>query len=314
MKKESNYKIRRFILTPLIVLLFSIFIPTYAKADMGPKESVTIKINTCNDEPCFAMLFTENRDTYQLVTFPGSDTEIPFPKAELNNKVREMYETVKEYFPPYTSPESAAGSYRDIYYISEFNNTYYYGYMLPDKYFLALYYPKSDTILYSYIYSNYAFDSYYSVDAGDLSEDGYLTFTKSNNEYIQREILRPNKIFAIILRLLLTVGIELLLALAFKIRSKKSILTIVITNVVTQIGLNICLILETYYLGGGILYLLEFLFIEFLIFIIEAIVYSLAFRKTNNPPVKVWKSILYSFVANLTTFLLGIIPTFISLF
>ena len=60
------------------------------------------------------------------------------------------------------------------------------------------------------------------------------------------------------------------------------------------------------FLLGKIFIIFLYLLIEIVIFIVESIVYSIALKKINDPPVGVFKAILYAFIANLATFLTGI--------
>lgn len=309
-RSEINIKSLYIIFASLITLFFIFLNPINAKADMGPKESVEIQIINYGDSPCYAILFSGYNSHIHQVAWPNEEVVPNFEEYELDSKIREIFELTKDNLGP-NPGQTKVSSY--VYYLSDDSNVISFGYMLPDNYFVVLYYPETDTILRSGCYSNYAFNSYYTVDASTLDEEGLLVLTHSDNEYIKHQLIRPNYMFAIILRLVLTVGIELALALAFRIKGKKSVLTIIITNIATQIALNICLIIETYKYGTGILYLFEFFIIEIFIFLIEAAVYSIVLRRTNNPPVKVGKAFLYSLAANSITFMIGMIPTILTM-
>jgi len=312
-KKNLNY-LRGFIFIASLLSLFTVFLnPINAKADMGPKQSVEITVNNYDDSYCYAILFSEYNGQYYQVA-PGQQAiyNAFFEKNELENAVRDIYNAVKETLPPYTDEYNKGYPFYYVFYISDEDNMLDCSYMLPEKYFLVLYYPETDTILRSDFYSNYAFNSYYTVDASQLNEDGFLVLTEPPKKEIITKNLMPLKIAAAVYRLILTLAMEIGLAFAFRIRGKKSLLTVVLTNIATQAVLNVCLFYTSYNYGDGRLYMLEFFAIEFFIFIAEAVVYSIVLKKTNNPPVRVRKAILYSLAANAVTMMAGFIPTLIS--
>ncbi len=96
----------------------------------------------------------------------------------------------------------------------------------------------------------------------------------------------------------LTVIIELLIALAFKIRRFK---LIVIVNISTQLLLHIIL-LTTFYTTLYRYSDIIFKCTEVAILFIEFLIYSLFIKDRKKPFI-----FLYTFIANLTTFLIGFI-------
>ena len=74
-----------------------------------------------------------------------------------------------------------------------------------------------------------------------------------------------------------------------------------ITNIVTQIGLNIYLNIVSYF-TGGLYAFLQLLFFEFIIFIIEPIIYIIFTREKKK-----WMVLLYGIAANVFSFIFGLI-------
>ena len=116
------------------------------------------------------------------------------------------------------------------------------------------------------------------------------------------------EILTFMLRLLITLGIELLLALLFKF-DKKSFVIIAITNAVTQIGLNIALNLTAYFNGKSVFYIYYYILIELLIVVVEAVVYRLLCKRGKDGTKK-W-IISYAILANVLSFVIGVLLWFL---
>ena len=109
-----------------------------------------------------------------------------------------------------------------------------------------------------------------------------------------------------LLRVVLTILIELVIGLIFGYRSSKERKTIIITNLITQILLNLAILLFDYYMGL-LVWIFIFPILEIVVTIIEAIVYLVKFKDHKK-----FKTIIYSLIANLCTCLLGMYTSFIS--
>lgn len=163
------------------------------------------------------------------------------------------------------------------------------GYYPPEDFKVILYDEISDQITISDKYSLYAFASYYKTDA---------TLSLKKNYNYTKEVI------GLIVRILLTVLIELSLAILFKF-TKKSLIIIGVINVVTQIILNICLNVYVYYNGKFLFYVFPIIIlIEILVFVIEALLYKLLCERCEKGKKGI---ILYTFVANMLSFLIGLL-------
>ena len=166
---------------------------------------------------------------------------------------------------------------------------FYWSYYPPDD-FKILIYDLTDKVVYaSDEVSRYAFDSYYSVS---LQEDGTLSVTRTPHFE-----LAIGSFFA---RLFLTLMIELLIATIFGYRDRKSIWLIVAVNCVSQAVLNLFLAISLYYHGQNTWNSFILLY-EIIVFFIEAIILAVGLKSKSK-----LRAVLYSFAANLSSFLLGL--------
>lgn len=138
--------------------------------------------------------------------------------------------------------------------------------------------------------NNYGFESHYSFSFKDYTNTDF-EFVSAKASYIWRNI---GEFF---LRLVVTLAIELLLALLFRF-IKKSLLIIALTNVVTQIVLN--LILTFCYINTGKSFFIFFFyaFAELLVLFIEEAIY-LKFCENKNGKGSI---MVYCVLANLLSF------------
>ncbi len=284
MKKYASVKV----LSLAFVLLFAaaFFAPfpsVTASADMGPKPSVIVTFQNMNDEICYGTLLSDSETTGPHRVWDGDSY------GDYRGDNFEIWKAFVEY-------RDADGYYflQTIWKCSDTKQidwTYY----PPSSFKILLYYPERDEFAVSGIYQRYAFHSYFSVDMSGVEINAQpILQAKKSYDYTW-------EIISLLCRIVITIALELGVALLFRIRGKKHILTIFCTNAATQIFLNVALNLLGFFAGGFVLFL-YYLPLELIVFGIEAIVYSLVLRKFKEQPVPVWKSILYAFVANALSF------------
>ena len=173
------------------------------------------------------------------------------------------------------------------------------GYMPPEKYKLVVYLPDEDKMLESDFYTRQKFEEVYIVDINKISEDGRLLLENDSYDWMGAALL-------VTVRAVLTIIIEIGVAFLFQIKGKKSICVLIVTNVVTQLFLNISLLWNISLYGMGLYTALLYLLTEIIISAAEAFVYSVALKKTNDPPIVTYEATVYSLAANLTSFLAGL--------
>jgi len=263
----------------IILLSFIAFIPEMrtANADTGPKPFVEISFTNLPEGELYATLLSKNKSTG------------PF---SYDYSHYEEDDGIDAKFSSYSD--------KDGYYYLHFYNRI----DISGK-FVWRYYPPADfkILIYSETekkfiehdeaLTRYAFSSYFGYDASTGK-------VKNNYDYFGETL-------KLLLRIALTIGIEIGIALLFKYRGKELTL-IIITNVITQIGLNVALNAINYRNGALALSLL-YIAIELIIVIAEAVTYAIGIRiiekKQNEKPRNALIHVAYAFAANLTSFVAG---------
>jgi hypothetical protein len=178
------------------------------------------------------------------------------------------------------------------------NRPFEWGYYPPYTFKVLIYLVEEDLFISSGPLERYAFSSYYFARITGQGPGIGISNVEKNYDYT-KEILN------LVLRIVLTIAVEMGLAFAFKFGSKKHLLTIGITNVCTQIGLNVFLNI-IYHFRGALSFYKWFFFLEFLVFIAEALAYSLVMLKFDNKA-KIYKCVFYALTANALSCLLGFV-------
>lgn len=264
------------------VIFFLILLqPMTAYADMGPKPCIYVTFeNLGSDRTVYASFFA----------LEGGPSPVSFGDRET------VPEEIMQEFLDYAETEDAR-FVEDIWIINEADPTMDCGYMPPERYKLVVYIPEEDRMLESDFCTRDSFEVKYTVDLAQTG--GKLILEQEAYDW-------SGEVLPVLLRVVLTVVTELAIAFLFRIRGKRSVGVIVLTNVATQLFLNIGLLLAAHKSGALAAIILYFL-MEVFIFLAEAVVYAIALRKVNDPPVGVFKATAYAFAANLVTFAAGIL-------
>ena len=252
---------------------------------MGPKASIEITFMDIKADEYYVTLLSKSKSTGQYSYFD------------------EDYERFDEYYSKLNDIEKKFYHYKDSdnYYfvgnvqkLSQNQNVYKWGYMPPNEFKILVYIEESDTFIASCEHiSRYAFNSYFTV----YYKDGIITDITKTYEY-GKEILNC------IIRIMATLIIELGIALIFKYR-KMSLLFILITNVATQILLNVFTNID-YYKNGGLSSTVLLIALEIIILFIESIIYAIFLPKIDSNNRRL-KAILYALLANASSFAAGLL-------
>ena len=249
------------------------------KADMGPKPSVTIRFtNTGTAGTFYAALLSKDSEVtlwhyeeglYGDITDPAGLSE----QDQIDFRFY-MYSLHDDYYYfSHTAQKITAGEYSWSYYA-------------PGNFKLLVFFPDSDTFMISDAYERTAFQAVYRCD---VSNERLVLV-----EYIDWSTV----IIGFLARVAGTVLVELLIGLLFGYRRKKQVIGIIITNIITQILLNLYVYLVNYHEGFLVVMLTVFI-VEGVIIVIEAIVYRI-FLRQGHP-------ILYALVANCVSFVAGLL-------
>lgn len=270
----------------IVFLCMVMLFPIGVNADTGPKPSVRIKFENMGDELCYGTLLAKEESTGPASAWDGKEEIINLSFVD-----RDIWEAFVNY-------EDSDGYYflQWAWIVSdtkELSWTYY----PPNEFKVLLYYPETNTFMVSDVCKRYAFDTYYTVDMDGI-EIGSIKYDENLSSNQRLETFKSyefkNEVKALGCRMLITVVVEVLIGLLFKFRNKE-LLYILFINVITQIILNVLL---NIYTGFG--YYFVYLSLELLVFVIEAIFYCLMFKK------KKWHCVLYSVVANVSSFVIGL--------
>jgi len=276
-----------------VVIIICFAVPVTVKADMGPKPSVVIEVVGFEEKEYYMTLLSE-RDS----TGPWShgDGYYDYMGEEWVFEAFENYED------------------KDGYYFLSFmqncseNDRFEWTYYPPQR-FKVLIYTTDDGQFYcsDEIYERYAFDSYFKVnvladgvtvnESGEMENENVITAQKSYD--FSMEILS----FAV--RVILTVIIEVLVALASRYRDSKSLKIIGFTNVCTQVILNVLLNVINYR-SGQMAFVFHYVWMEFVIFALEAVIYVKLLDRTDGEQGVVRHPVLYAALANLVSLMVGI--------
>lgn len=263
-----------------IIFALALFQPVQTYADMGPKPCIYVTFENIGDRTVYASFYA----------LEGGPSPVSYGNWE------QVPENIRNIFWDYSETDGAR-FVEDIWIINKEKPVLDCGYMPPRKYKLVVYIPEEDKILESGFYTRQKFEEKYQVDIKQA--DGTLLLVAEPYDW-------AGEVLPTAFRVALTILIEIAIAFLFKIKGKKTICVLIITNVVTQLFLNISLSVAEYRHGGGLYSAFLYFIIEIIILIVEALVYTVALKKTNEPPVKPMKAVAYAFVANFVTFLAGL--------
>lgn len=273
----------------LFLLLFSI----PARADIGPKPSVLISLEGLDGEPCYGTLLskTENSGPYQHL-----DTGA-YARYEPGDKDYEIYQKFVEY-------QDADGFYY-LQFLDECTETggINWDYFPPVDFKVLLYFPEQDRFVVSdTAYESYAFHSFYRVDVSAVveavREGEEATFTARPQYRYGREAA------ALLVRIFLTIAIELGIALAFGLRERKQLVFLAEVNAATQIILNV-LVSVVNYKEGALALVLCYILLEGIVLFIELLAYVTKLRWISDKSLSIGKAVYYTLAANAASFIVG---------
>lgn len=277
-------------ITLLLILSLILIFPLTVQADTGPKPSVVIDFKGLNGKTYYATLLSNVKSTG------------PFSALGTNKGTYEHYkEGDKDYdiFQKFVKYQAEEG----YYFLQHFQNCtsthqFSWTYYPPQEFKILLYFPETDSFIISEDnYQRYAFDSYFTAK---ISVDNIL---------VEKSYDYNNEIISLFIRIILTLAIELCIALMFGLRKKNQFLFIMVVNIITQVGLNIALNIINYdfgYMGFIIFYIL----MEIIVFIAEAYLYTWYFKKNGYQKVSFLKVVMYALTANVASFVLGMALTY----
>lgn len=284
----------RSILTALLLLLPLTAMPV--SADVGPKPSVVVALEGLEGRTCWGTLLSQQEGTgpygrfYEEEAAEDRALRALLPLERMDSEGFHLLNFVKDCSD------------------GEFSWTYY----PPHTYKIALWFPEEDALAVSGVYHRYAFDSYYRLDLSgvELMPGGIVELEAAR---LQRDYPYGASLLALAGRVALTLGAELLLALAFGLRTRQALKWVAVVNLATQLGLNLALELFTYCNGAlegmmAILALPVYLAAEAVVTLVELRIYR---RKLLGERGASGRRITaYTWTANLCSLLAGVLLSF----
>ena len=306
MKRNSALLVICFV---ALVAVLSFVQPTTAHADMGPKPSINITLKNL-DAVCYGTLLSQHKSTgpysaydpeegFDYKDFGAVDSNYYFDENYHNEEVERIWQIFADY-----NDSDEYFFLQRWWKLGGESNQLVWSYYPPYSFKLLLYYPDSNTFVISKIYERYAFDSYYTVDMSNIN-DILLNPDLSNGEQLElkQSYNYTWEIISLLCRIILTIAIEMAVAFLFRIKGRKALTTILVTNAVTQIALNVALNLLCYF-DGWMMMIFLYLPLELGVLFVEAVTYSIVLRKQGVP---IWKALLYALVANVVSGGLGFV-------
>lgn len=271
----------------LVQTLLSIFITVLVfivpvHGDMGPKPSVNLTFENMPEGEYYVTLLSKQ--------------EVYGPYHKISEKTIVADKINEEAALAFL--DAAKGTeYFCLNYIVECSkeHTFSWSYYPPEDFIIATYFPNTKTVLLSEPLERVAFDSYFTV-----------TYTQDTLQ-AKENINLQGKLGNFFLRVIATIVIEVLLGLLFGYRSKREIKIIFITNLITQIILHGIMLLLDYYMGA-LMWVFFYPILEFMVFVIEFIIYCFTMKEHHKG-----KTFLYALLANLITYVIGMMLAFGSL-
>lgn len=280
----------------LTAVLTAVVMSVSVSANAARLPDISITFKNAGSERVYAAIFVEYSKDYYYI-----------------------YET---YFkPPYTGAEGGETENAAFENYNDSDGYYYTGrcYCVNPEYGLneiyidhvacgfkvVLYRPDRGSFSESNILHKYAVNNNF---VADLAKTGEYADVQIDYDYLWAVI-------SLICRMIFTIGIELLLALAFGYKDKRHLIPILITNIITQLLINAGMNYVDFFEIGGYLSAWEalsviiiFSFWELIVFAAEAVIYRILFYKKDNG---YGHPVLYAFAANSTSFVGGLLLAFI---
>ena len=271
----------------LMCLVLMMAMPITASADMGPKPSVRIEFTGIEGETYYGTLLSLRDSTGPASAWNGNPDYAHYHPGDEGYdiwvKFVEYQDTDGYYF---------LQEWWDCSDTNQLNWTYY----PPTPFKILLYFPETDSFYVSDIYERYAFDSYFSVD---LSEYATSPITARQSYDYTWEVI------SLVARIVLTIALELAIALLFGYREKKALGFLAIVNVITQVVLNVALNIINYR-SGSMGFTFAFICMEILVFAIEAITYKAVLHRYSEKEKVNRRGVTYALVANTASFAIGL--------
>lgn len=281
---------KRKVLVLFVCILLLMAMSITASADMGPKPSVQIDFTGTSGETYYVTLLSKDKESGPYFAWSGYASDTPSEQSD--------YDIWKKFV-----------DYRDsdgFYFLQMWGDctmtdAFIWDYYPPSTFKILLYFPERDAFYVSPIYERYAFSSYYTVDLS--SPEVTPLQAETNYDY-------TGELISLVVRILLTIAIEMGIASWCGYREKKLRKLLIIVNAATQIILNVLLNITAYY-QGALIFAIVYILLELLVMIVEAIVYAILIPRFSDQYRSRGAAACYAIVANLLSFAAGLLLAYV---
>lgn len=282
--KQENRRLRVLL---ILILLLSAVLPVHA--DMFPQPQVTITIKNLPEGRIYATLLAKEEESGPYISGEHV-TSWEYINLTISDKIWQAFNNYAK-----------EDEYHFLGFIQNITHsqTLTWVFYPPQDFKLVIYHPTSGLFLSSEKVSRYAFSSLFSAEC---TENGIsLTRTLPVSAWI----------WGLLGRFLLTILVELGVAMIFRLWKKRHIKVIVIANLITQTVLNFILMRfpPLSRLKAWSYWTLLLVLCEIIVFVTEAIIYTKKLDELEHTKPML---VLYAFVANLAS--LGLCFVFSALF
>lgn len=293
---------KRFALAVLVLFACLFAFPIPAFADTGPKPSVIVTFQGIKQKNCYVTLLAKEKSTGPHSIYNPADGQ---------NKDTGDAPEIWQKFVDYKD----ADGYHFLQFYQKLGSdgVFKWGYHPPQEFKILMYSQDDNRFTVSReTYQPYAFKSYFTVDASSLNASSSGVSSVQSGVVIRavKSYNYEKERWSLLARTIITIVIELLIALPFGYRAKRQLGFLALVNVATQLILNVLLNVVNYK-QGWLAFSLTYILLELVVFAIEAVVYknSVTLLKYAVPG-KEPHPVLYAFVANLASYVAGIFLAF----
>lgn len=275
----------------ITAILFSFF-ALDINADMGAKSTIDIEIIGVDQIYFFDVLIYKDNDI-EILELVDLEDEIEhnyyqddYPSDMLNGYQDEDGFVSRTLYSSAPASLSKPDDLKEIYHV---------GYFTAPKTFKIVIILEDDTMITSKIIDRKLFQSTMTYDLSHVD----LTTSQQNVGVLTESIPYSYVSISLLVRVILTVGVELLILFAYNYRSKESYMIVGLTNLVTQTLLTIFMAIG-FYAWGSFFGLIGVLILgEIIVFMTEIFFYRYILKEQSKS-----RAMGYAFIANFITLLL----------
>lgn len=279
---------KRIFVLVLTLILLTPFLSLTAHADCGPKPSTYITVHTGGGERAVVTLLGD-LDQYgpNNRVEPGAEP----PEYQVHNDIeREAWYVFRDYVDPDGF----------LFWGEVWDSNVNWNYWPPETFKIAVYYPDYDVLWVSdETFDRYAFHSDYRLNLPALGEGAV---SAEVDMVLRKDSDIPEEVFRLVLRIVVTLAIELAVAWLFGFDSRRQRKLLFRVNLVTQVILNVVL-WSYYYWEGPLAAMLVLVLAELIVLAVELVCYMRWLREDESA----WRVVGYTFAANLTSVVLGFV-------